>query len=672
MRINIVILLLLSFIIASYAWNKADTNKAIETINSKQQNEGSWESLYETYSAVQTLDMLGAKNINKKDNICKGLNDQINKVTKASDIYYVLATYKKLKCGSDVPTKLIDNLKVLLKKPDELTTEELRYLVGNIPLIGGAEKLASNTLGKLIEIITDRMEDKGIFRSLKDVEDASVLNAGHAFRALAQLHRLKVGNKQQNEMLETSIDSLSDLIKFATKGADDTIYFTDNKEDNIETTSVVIEGIFTILTSVKKSKATTFLPTIQGFANFFASSKASTEKPSEIYQIVRSLHTLSRNSLQRPVSISLHNSRISTSAPAEERTLRVDVSNSLGEPIPGIKVYLAKAKAIKSSAVLVERQLMDLQDNTFSTYTFNLFAAKPLPGSYILTVRVVPDNKENHFEATSTDLTISIVTSVSLTGTTFTVSDTNSREQNSAKKTELTYPNNLSAGSFKTNQHLFLSFRVKNEKTQKPIVVSQTVVRVVNEATGRELNIIAFAKGTQYSAHFDFSQNSQFWALGGLFQAHLIVGDAHIERGIYWKVVSFELPADPSKIKPSVWDQEPVINHIFRLPEKRPPAVVSLAFTGLVLAPILLIFVGLGFTGFTFGKLPSLGYIYYILFIAGICLIAFVIVLYFLAFNMFTALYYISVLLVFTIIVGQKALRSKALASLESEKQKID
>ena len=649
-------------IFASFAWNSEDSKRAIESINSKQLKSGIWESLYETYSAVQTLDMLGVTKFNA--NSCNELSSQNKNLKKASEIFFYLATTKKLKCATQ--NNFESQIKELLKKPDESTTEELRYLVGNVPLMGGPEKFGAASLGKLVEIITDRMEDKGIFRSLKDIEDASVLNAGYAFRALAQLYRMKVSNKEQTEMLETSIESLADLIKMANK-REDTFSFSDRRVDETETTSVVIDGLFTLLTSVKKSKAPApFTSSIQSLLNFFVQSQTTTGNPSDIYQVVRSLYLLSRNSLSRPISIALINSRISTSAPGDNRLIKVQVSNAIGTPISGIKVYLTKAKASRSSTVIVERQLMDAADNSpqNTIYQFNLLAAKPTAGSYILSVRVVPDTKVAYYQPTSNDMSVSIVSSVTVSGVNLVISDSPNSKDNTRKQ-ELKYPNNLSMGSVGLNQHLSLSLRVKNEKTTKPLVVSQVFLRVFNEKSSKEIVIASAPKGTLYSFQINLSKYQDFFSQGGLYQFFLIVGDAHIEKGIFWNAFHFEMDENPSGVKASIWQDKPDIEHLFRQPEKRPPAIVSLFFAALVLSPILLIFVGLTFTGFHFGKLPGLGSIYYLLFIAGICLIAFVIVLYWLALNMFTALYYISILLVATVFVGQRALRSKALSSIK-------
>ena len=80
---------------------------------------------------------------------------------------------------------------------------------------------------------------------------------------------------------------------------------------------------------------------------------------------------------------------------------------------------------------------------------------------------------------------------------------------------------------------------------------------------------------------------------------HLIIGDAVISNPQSWHLADLELsfPGDVSAdVKPNVDGLrthiiegiKPEIHHTFRQPEKRPPAVISNAFTILCLLPFLI------------------------------------------------------------------------------------
>ena len=79
---------------------------------------------------------------------------------------------------------------------------------------------------------------------------------------------------------------------------------------------------------------------------------------------------------------------------------------------------------------------------------------------------------------------------------------------------------------------------------------------------------------------------------------HLIIGDAVISNPEAWHLADLELsfPGEVSSdVKPNVdglrthivEGVKPEIRHTFRQPEKRPPAIISNAFTVLCLMPIL-------------------------------------------------------------------------------------
>lgn len=85
---------------------------------------------------------------------------------------------------------------------------------------------------------------------------------------------------------------------------------------------------------------------------------------------------------------------------------------------------------------------------------------------------------------------------------------------------------------------------------------------------------------------------------GGEYSVTLLIGDVSVSNPVSWVLGELELVLDantqtgtPGTVRTSrlqpVSNQEPVIQHMFRPAEKRPPATVSLAFSGLTLVPLL-------------------------------------------------------------------------------------
>ena len=73
-----------------------------------------------------------------------------------------------------------------------------------------------------------------------------------------------------------------------------------------------------------------------------------------------------------------------------------------------------------------------------------------------------------------------------------------------------------------------------------------------------------------------------------LLRQAIVVGDVTIEPAIEWEVASVSITFHKTSAaapQPSRFAPKPEIAHEFRQPEARPPVVVSLAFTAIVLVP---------------------------------------------------------------------------------------
>jgi len=117
---------------------------------------------------------------------------------------------------------------------------------------------------------------------------------------------------------------------------------------------------------------------------------------------------------------------------------------------------------------------------------------------------------------------------------------------------------------------------------------------------------------------------------GGKLTATLLLGDTTAPKGVSWALGTVKLPAQDDDAKPApayrtaafqpVGNLLPNIAHVFRSPEKRPAAVVSLAFAALAFAPLGLLVLWLAATGgLTFSAFPSgAGALWALLFHGGI------------------------------------------------------
>ena len=110
------------------------------------------------------------------------------------------------------------------------------------------------------------------------------------------------------------------------------------------------------------------------------------------------------------------------------------------------------------------------------------------------------------------------------------------------------------------------------------------------------------------------------------------------------------------------------ITHQFRVPDKRPPAVVSLAFAALVLSPLAILLLGLPMLGINLTAVPrGPSALFTLLFFGVVVAVALVLVAYWLALNMFQTLQLLVPLLVAGAFTGQHAMRARARQGLKRD-----
>jgi len=207
-----------------------------------------------------------------------------------------------------------------------------------------------------------------------------------------------------------------------------------------------------------------------------------------------------------------------------------------------------------------------------------------------------------------------------------------------------------------------LRFSIREEASKQPITAHQTFVRLTNIKTKQEVIFVAEeeAGGSVYKFDLDVGAKSKdFKNLSGKYTMDLIIGDAVIENPISWTVAEVQLtfhddPIIPATTTHSAYAMKPEIVHMFREPEKRPPAVVSNFFTGLVLVPLLLLFIlwlklGANISNFPF-SLSALG------FHACVTAIFALYLCYFIHLTMFQTLRYLGLIGIPTFLFGHKLL----------------
>jgi oligosaccharyltransferase complex subunit delta (ribophorin II) len=215
------------------------------------------------------------------------------------------------------------------------------------------------------------------------------------------------------------------------------------------------------------------------------------------------------------------------------------------------------------------------------------------------------------------------------------------------------------------HQRVVMKFSLKDTLSGDFVKAHQTFVRLTHSDTNQEIFFVAEVdSGDEYKFDLDVGAAAadSFHSLGGKYQLDLIVGDAGIENPFSWKVCSISLTfaetALPSAPKEK-FSVQPEIHHIFRKPEPRPPRIITVVFTALVVAPVLLLlilwlYLGANLSGLIQSGLPG------ILFSVGLGAILCLLFVFWLSLNMFTTLKLLAAVGAFTFVAGQRMLRNIA------------
>ncbi|XP_020631060.1 dolichyl-diphosphooligosaccharide--protein glycosyltransferase subunit 2-like [Orbicella faveolata] len=189
-----------------------------------------------------------------------------------------------------------------------------------------------------------------------------------------------------------------------------------------------------------------------------------------------------------------------------------------------------------------------------------------------------------------------------------------------------------------------MKFSLKSESSGELFTPHQAFVRLTNQKTKQEIFFVAEpepSKVFKFDLDVGATAKDSFGSLSGKYKMDLIVGDAVIQNPFEWNVGVLSLTfgedaAKPSKDKDAMYSARPKIEHMFRIPEKRPPKAVSTAFTVLVFLPLVIMLIvwiklGANLSNFQF----SLGSIVFHLGLGGIFVLYYC---FFVSLNMFTTL----------------------------------
>lgn len=298
---------------------------------------------------------------------------------------------------------------------------------------------------------------------------------------------------------------------------------------------------------------------------------------------MESLKTVSQSKLS-PVCIKIaDNGQLQPESPV----LKVNIAGLLGEELKQKPAVVKATITSKSSnQKVVDGESMTPSAGDAITYKLDL-KSKNLPKGVYKVDIVSGDFKQ-------TGLTINILGKVKLEKIEIGLSETDSQTQ--TKKATLQYGKKLTeVFQLDHQQKLTIRFDLFDALTNKIISVHQAFVRFSSKDNSEIIFIAEQDIAKAYKFDMDVGARSgDFGHKSGTYSVDLIIGDSSLVNSFKWTLgeinLKFQQEARQESSGP-LRQKRPEIHHKFREPEKRPPRFLSDLFTGLCLAPLLILFI---------------------------------------------------------------------------------
>ncbi|BBN00575.1 dolichyl-diphosphooligosaccharide---protein glycosyltransferase subunit 2 (ribophorin II) [Marchantia polymorpha subsp. ruderalis] len=633
-------------------------------------DDGSFGSLEETYQAVKSLKALKSGDLDGST-ICEVVSKTLTSSSSAKDAFYGIRIAELLHCqeaakaAETVVHTLLDGLK------ESKSLVDLHYTVGALSTIKKHHwSLESHSFAQAVTGIISQVkalgENHGTWRYAEDETDSSAKAAGYAFEITAAV--IDIAGYEGHEAEVKSIKSAAlKLLENSERDDDGAQYFDENKADKFSgsggalvVSATVLRGV-TALAGVLPDGIKVREEKVFGFAHFFLSI-GTPDSALEVYYQLDALSALEDNRVLVPLAVSLTKSVLSHSS---HDKLEVAVSTVLGTPFPHALLTIISAHKVgkEASPVLTEQELQSVEGDHI--YTFPLLTDLDV-GKYDIKIEVKPATAELSYKYSAGGLTsarITVTGQVSVSNVAIAVldSDTGSPEFTSslvhANKEKAT----LSANHL---QKLRLTFELTSPSGG--LFLPQQVFFKVQHESGVEHLFVVKSSAKKFEINLDFlGLVEKFYYLSGAYSMELIVGDATMENSFLWALgtLDLDLPEAPEGVSkvPAVpvdatkkFGPKAEIVHIFRQPEKRPPAQLSNAFFILTLLPLVGFVVGLRYVGANIKNLPTSGLplLSTLGFHGGIAAILTLYFFFWLKLNLFITLKVLGFLGVFTCVTG--------------------
>ncbi|KAG7199223.1 hypothetical protein KM043_018093 [Ampulex compressa] len=590
-----------------------------------------------TYYAVHGFKFLNeALSSVQIQGICNYLTKAAGDVTNITPetAFYIASSLKTVDACKSFPTPTFTKVLTSIVERDDATLAEIYYAVSGLTAL--SQKLSDERVAKLVKTIQSVL-----------AKDDNLWNLGYTFHIASDL----------GPSGAFAFDRIEDAVIQADEVDAQYLQF----EGGLSITSFLVNGIYKLSSSLKKKPPLTIHQTVK-LANYIL-SRRSVQTAKGVTNLLAALTTLATNEFERPICITLADGAISISE--QQPLLKVKVCDLLGNPLSNVpKVIATSATKVGDDVAVLNKETLQPSTADKTLFTLNPTNIKPDRGFYKVSVMA---------GSVTNTLTVKVLCKVTVDYLEIGTGDADQTTQ--SKLTRVAFSEKLGHKiEADSQQKLVMRFLLKDASNNKPMRAHQVFVRlssVFESSSTKQGHEIIFVAEPDTSNVYKFdmpvgSAAASFGHQSGNYNVELIVGDAVLSNSFEWTVATVNLKfpeatgvenADKNKTykqKPNIYTTKPEIKHMFREPEKRPPAFVSNLFTGLCVAPVLLLLILWARLGVNISNFPLS--ISAIAFHLGLGSIFVLFGIFWLKLNMFVTLRYLLGLGIITFLAGNKML----------------
>ncbi|CAL8470839.1 g10381 [Coccomyxa elongata] len=619
-------------------------------------------SAKDAYFGSGTLTLLGPMEKAQKGVVCRVASTQL--ASDAVDLemaYYASQILGTAGCGDAKAEAQAEKVAVAALESGVNGIRSAYYAVSTLAALG--RTAPAKALDSALQLLQKLKASKGRLRDTPKGA-ASLTATAHGYLIAAAAQRIGTIGSQHLPAVESLLSGIPQVLETAAgKG-----FLSDAHDDALEAITYFVQGIEATCSdecNLDKSQ-------LAEVAKLLASARR-VGSVQDAYYVLSGLSLLtSTGKLPKPVAISL----LSASVPSSSPQVDVVVQDFKGNPVAVHGVEGGVSKKTKGN-----KKALTFVSKGKGSYQASLSGLDIGLGTFEVDVAAIEEG--SRAKVASATFTVALTGRVEVPEATLTVKRTDTNVVQ--KKKSLSHPAMLDkAMDVDANSQLKVAFTVSFPGNAQPFTPQQVFISLKSRVSGAM--VLVAAKAAQSSPN-DYTATlgpstiaKQIGTQGGLFDATLSIGDVALAEALVWPLGAVSVShapagegtAAPGQPPPTAAQLQsapkPEIQHMFRQPDKRPPAVVSLAFAALSATPLLFLAIRLSQLGVNIKGFPSgTAATYALAFHGGLASILVLYTVFWLRLSLIDTFLPLAGLSLFTFWTGFKALSHHARADIKKE-----